>query len=112
LELPDIKEATQVFSPNFDSGTNIQEFPVAGNTRVRLSGNRNQSLPSALIYHDSFMNGVLPFLEPHFRHMTSIPLTSTPGIWNIDWVDSVHPDIVIIESVERYINVGFYIPGN
>jgi alginate O-acetyltransferase complex protein AlgJ len=110
--MPNVKEDYWALQPKFETGTTFREIPLSDGNIVRISRNQNQELPSALIYHDSFLNGVISFLEPHFRQTTSIFRTSVPGIWNINWVDQVHPDIVIIEYVERYLNYDFYIPAS
>jgi hypothetical protein len=112
LGTPRIQEEYWSLRPNFETGTTTSEIPLSDEnlTSVRFSVNQNQNLPSMLIYHDSFLVGVVPLLEPHFKQVTSIPNTPVPGIWNIHWVDQVHPDIVIIEGVERYINEKIYLP--
>ena len=112
MGMPNIREEYWTLQPRFETGTNINRIPLSDGTNVRLSWNQNRNLPSALIYHDSFLDGVVPLLEPHFRQTTSIPNSSVPGIWIINWVDQVRPDIVIIECVERYINEHIYIPIN
>jgi len=111
LGLPNLKEDYWTLQPKFETGTNFRKVPLSDGNIVRFSWNQNQNLPSALIYHDSFLDEVIPFLEPHFRQTTSIFRTGVPGIWSINWVDQAHPDIVIIEFVERYMN-DFYVPRN
>jgi hypothetical protein len=112
LGMPNIKEEFWVLKAKFASGTNFREVPLSDGRVVRLSWNQDQNLPSALIYHDSFLDGVVPFLEPHFRQTTSIPSTSIPGIWSSEWLEQAHPDIVIIEYAERFMNFNLFIPGN
>ncbi len=109
LGTPMIREDYWNLQPKFDTGTNTMEIPLSDRTNVRFSWNQNQNLPSALIYHDSFFLGVVPLLEPHFKQTTSIPRTNLPGIWDINWIDQVHPDVVIFESVERFLNVDNYV---
>ena len=112
LGMPNMKEDSWTLKPKFATDTNINNIPLSDGTFVRFSMNQNQNLPSALIYHDSFLLDVVPLLEPEFRQTTSIPSSSIPGIWNIGWVDQVHPDIVIIEYVERFLNIQMYLPFN
>jgi len=104
LGMPKIKEDYWIFQPRFETGTDFSEIPLSDGRTVRLSKNQNQNLPSALFYHDSFLVGVVPLLEPHFRQTTSIPRTSVSGLWDYNWISQVNPDIVIIESVERLLN--------
>jgi alginate O-acetyltransferase complex protein AlgJ len=110
LGTPSIKEDYWTLQPKFETGTNTREIPLSDGTSIRFSRNQKRNLPSILIYHDSFLVGVVPFLEPHFGQITSIPNTPVAGIWNLNWVDQVHPDIVIIEFAERYLNYNLYIP--
>jgi alginate O-acetyltransferase complex protein AlgJ len=110
MGMPNIQEDYLTLDPRFKTGTEVVEIPLLDGNKVRISRNQNQQLPSALIFHDSFFDVVIPFMEPHFRQTTSIFRTGLPGLWNINWVDQVHPDVVIIEYVERYLNYGFLIP--
>jgi len=110
LGMPSIMENFLGLQPKFETGINFREIQLSDKTKVRLSWNQNQNLPTALFYHDSFLDGVVPFLEPHFRQTTSIPRTSVPGLWDFNWIDQVHPDIVIFECVERSLNYDFFIP--
>jgi predicted transcriptional regulator len=104
LGTPNIRENSWNLQPTFEVGTITKELPLSGGGKVRLSSNQNQKLPGVLIYHDSFFLGVVPLLEPHFSQTTSILRTSVPGLWDFNWIDQVRPDIVIIESVERFLN--------
>ena len=108
MGIPKIMEEYWTLHPTFEIGTKINRIPLSDGTNVRFSRNQDQNLPSVLIYHDSFLNGVIPFLEPHFRQIISIPRTSVPGIWDISWIDLAHPDIVIIESAERFLNYDIF----
>ncbi len=112
LGTPNIREKFSGLQPKFETRINFREIQLSDNTKIRLSWNQNQNLPSALLYHDSFLDGVVPFLEPHFRQTTSIPHSSVPGLWDFNWIDQVHPDIVIIEWVERSLNHDYYLPDN
>ena len=55
--------------------------------------------------------GVLGFLRPHFRQTTSMFRTTVPGIWDLNWIYQTHPDIVILEFAERFLNDGLVLPG-
>ncbi len=112
MGMPDIKEESWALLPKFETGTNIRKITLSDGNDVRFSWNQNEQLPSILIYHDSFLDGVIPFLEPHFGQTTSIFRTGVPGIWSINWVDQLNPDIVILEYVERYLNYDFFIPSS
>lgn len=78
-----------------------------GTWAVRISTNEDQGLPSALIFHDSYFYWVISYLQPHFRQITSVWHHPDPTLWNMDWVDLFHPDVVIIEYAERYLNDNF-----
>jgi hypothetical protein len=104
MGMPQIREDYYSLQPIFETGMNIREVQLSDGRYVRFSRNQNQNFPSALIYYDSFLIGVVPLLEPHFRQTTSILRTSVPGIWDFNWIDQVYPDIVIIEAAERFLN--------
>ena len=63
----------------------------------------DDSLPSLLVYRDSYYDSLTHFINPHFSEVTDVPSTIRPDYWNLDWIDKVSPDVVIIESVERYL---------
>ena len=63
---------------------------------TRIEGSK---LPRALVYHDSFMYQMMPFLSEHFE--TAIYIRD-PHV-TLDTVKDYHPDIVIHECVERLL---------
>lgn len=102
LGLPYIQEAAPQLIPTFSIPTYATNIPVAGplpGRQIRISLNQDQTLPKALIYHDSFFLWVLPLLEPHFSETISLYAQGT-DIWNTDWVNVLHPDVVILEISE------------
>ena len=64
------------------------------------------SLPTAVIFRDSFAHELMPFLSENFNRAVYLwPYPSTPREMRVfDWaaVDAVKPDLVIDEFVERY----------
>ena len=64
------------------------------------------SLPTAIVFRDSFAFELIPFLSEHFKQTVYLwPLPSTSlANRTLDWatVDAVKPDLVIDEFVERY----------
>jgi alginate O-acetyltransferase complex protein AlgJ len=112
LGYPDVRENDFAIIPKFNTGANSRLVDLSDGRFIQLTWNQNQHLPSLLTYNDSFLIGVIPYLEPHFRQITSILPTDLPGIWNINWVDQAHPDIVILEFVERELNYDLNIPDN
>jgi alginate O-acetyltransferase complex protein AlgJ len=105
------KEWTQGFAreemiglePRFERKT--VTFPLSQGSalipgRIVAAYTPDESLPRAVIYHDSFFNEMMPFLSDHFR-------------WVIyDWAFKVDenfvagekPDIVIFEVTDRYLS--------
>jgi alginate O-acetyltransferase complex protein AlgJ len=68
------------------------ERPMA----ARIEGSKS---PKALVYHDSFMYQMIPFLSEHFE--TAIYIRD-PHV-TLKTVKGYHPDIVIHECVERLL---------
>lgn len=110
LGLPVFAEPRWKLMPRFP----IQEVTVVG--RITVSSNREvltlegtqENLPSLLVYHDSFYaayGGLSHLIEPNFRRTVTVPFVAEPGIWSLDWIQKEDPDIVIIEVVERYLNL-------
>lgn len=91
------------FQPLFDSDTNYKTVNVGGR-RIQYSSNPDPSLPTAIVYHDSFFFRVIPFLGEHFSSGMFIQNYMGGGLWNLSWVDEQRPDIVIIEFTERTIH--------
>jgi len=68
--------------------------------RIQISQNSDTTLPTAIIFHDSFMTeGMLPFIMESFSRAQFI---HTP-IVDYNLIDQLKPDIVITEMVERFI---------
>ena len=63
-------------------------------------------LPTAVVFRDSFAHELMPFLSENFNRAVYLwPYPSTPReMRTFDWgtIDSVRPDLVIDEFVERY----------
>jgi len=85
------------------SYTDFREIKTGGR-KIMFSSIPNPDLPTAIIYFDSFFLPVNPLLGEHFSQATYIQNYFGGGIWNLDWVEKNHPDIVIIEFTERYIH--------
>ncbi len=69
----------------------------SGSEQITL--NKNTALPTAVIYHDSFMEMLLPYLMESFSKLF---LFHTPCV-NYDFIEDVKPDVVITEMVERFL---------
>lgn len=67
--------------------------------RIQVSLNKRSWLPTAVIFHDSFMEMMLPFFMESFG---KIYFMHTPRV-DYDVVDKIKPDIVISEMVERFL---------
>jgi hypothetical protein len=63
---------------------------------ARIEGSK---LPKALVYHDSFMYQMMPFVSEHFETVAYI---RDPHV-TFATVRGFHPDIVIHECVERLL---------
>lgn len=91
------------FQPLFDSDTNYKTVNVGGR-RIQFSSNPDASLPTAIVYHDSFFFRVIPLLGEHFSSAIFIQNYIGGGLWNLSWVEDEKPDIVIIEFAERTLH--------
>jgi len=75
-----------------------------GQRKLMFSYNADASLPNVVMYYDSFFFSVIPLLGEHFHNGYFIQNYSGGGLWNLSWVDEQHPDVVIIEFAERYLD--------
>ncbi len=99
-----IKEDVLNLIPKNESNVRIRYVDLQGVPRklVFSSNPENNIFPSAVVFHDSFLDAVSPFLREHFSRAVFIP-HYTP-VSDLHWVDEQNPDIVIIEFTERYID--------
>lgn len=88
--------------PRFDRRT-VQYVLTQGTAlvpgRVVATYNPDASLPRAVIFHDSFFNGMIPFLSDHFSWAVY------RWAFQVDeaFVAGEKPDIVIYEVTDRYL---------
>lgn len=87
-------------------GERAQDFlpahpvPIRADDAVVDGGTGNPKQPRMLMFRDSFASAMAPFLAPHFDHIfgTAIP------VFDPDLVKKEHPDLVVVELVERHLN--------
>lgn len=106
MGLLDYKETGWALIPKFE--VELKETSVVlpdGTRRIRTVTNIDKQLPELLVFGDSFYGRLAHFVEPHFSRVVTVPFTGAEGIWSLDWIQRENPDIVIIEVVERYIDV-------
>jgi hypothetical protein len=68
--------------------------------QVQVFENDDKSLPRAVIFRDSNMNAVLPFL---LRHLSRAVVVAGHRYFLHDLVQAEKPDLVITEIAERYL---------
>lgn len=73
--------------------------------QINFSRNENQSLPTALFFHDSFLYSVMPFLSEHFGYTFYVDMLGGGGMLPRDWVDQFQPDVVLIVLNEHFIDL-------
>jgi len=106
MGLMNYKEEGWALIPKFEVQLNETSVVSPNGTRhIRTITNIDKQLPELMVFGDSFYGALAHFVEPHFSKVTAIPFTGAEGIWSLDWIQRENPDIVIIEVVERYIDV-------
>jgi hypothetical protein len=83
----------------------IYDNGVLNSGKTQITHNKNRSLPTGVIFHDSFMEMMLPFLMESFGMLY---LFHTPCV-DYTIIEKIKPDIVISEMVERFL---LQIPNN
>ncbi len=69
------------------------------NNAVLKSLSSQTDLPRAMIFRDSFFNGLMPFMMEHFREAVVVRAFEP----DMNWIVAEKPDLVIIEVAERYL---------
>ena len=72
-----------------------------GAGRSILSAISGSTLPSALVFRDSFSDALIPFLSEHFSSALFVHSFTV----DLDLVDREKPDLVIFELAQRYLTV-------
>jgi len=105
MGLPNYEEENWILAPKFKVDRNVtSEVLPDGVHYVRTVVNKEDNLPTLLVYGDSFYGGISQFIEPHFSRVKAIPYSAQAEAWSLDWIQQENPDIVIIEFVERYLD--------
>ena len=72
----------------------------SSNTPEQVTTVDNRNMPSAVIFHDSFMGAMGPFLSEQFRRVDYLSMTNL-NQFDGPFVLKHHPNVVIQEVVER-----------
>jgi hypothetical protein len=94
-------ETSPLLSPNFEINTqwitlNTDTIPAS------LAFNPDGDLPKAIIYHDSFGEGLKPYLSLHFSKALFVSRGSQQNdLFSYTFIDQFDPNIIIIEVIER-----------
>lgn len=80
------------------SSKEVFDNQVSNKGRMRIFKNTDESLPSLVIYGDSFCQIFLPLLAEHYSKLIFIHSTYI----NYSFIQSLNPDRVMIEMVERF----------
>lgn len=104
MGLQNYTEEDWLLLPNFEIQLSEENTALPDGRFIRTVTNADKQLPTLLVYGDSFYGQLAHFIEPHFSRATVVPFTSIEGVWSLDWIQREHPDIVIIEIVERSLD--------
>lgn len=103
LGLTDLQEPGIQFTHK--KNTNLQAITFNDDNIVPMqviTAPDNKDAPSLLIYMDSFGMELKKFLTPHFSKTTLIKAgTRFPDLLSMKKINETHPDIVILEFIER-----------
>lgn len=102
-----LKEHVTVLSPKFPLAYTSLNFGssegfLSGLNQTQISYSKNNSLPKAVLYHDSFFNLVNPFLMENFSEAYYFWSFG----YDLNFLDYKHPDYLIIEITERFLAEG------
>jgi len=80
-------------------GQFIYDNQAVNSGHVRITLNEDPNLPTAVIFHDSFMQVAMPYFMESF---SKIHFVHTARL-DYDLIEKIHPDVVISEMVERFL---------
>lgn len=109
MGLSSYAEENWVLVPNFDIQLEEAKIVLPDERNIRTIINANKQLPNLLVFSDSYYGSLSHFIEPHFSRVKTIPFSNEDGVWSLDWIRREDPDIVVIELVERYFDIGLQI---
>lgn len=99
-----IKEEKISLKPKDSTTSTLHNLKLDDGRWITLSWNQKKDLPSAVVYYDSFMYPLIPWLNDHFSQVTYIPHFANLSTWNLSWVSQQQADVVIVEIAEKYIH--------
>ena len=106
MGLPNYKEENHILVPKFEVKLNeTSEVMPDGVHYIRTVTNNDDSFPKLLVFSDSFYMSLAHFIEPHFSRVKNVPFSPNSQIWAFHWIEQENPNVVIIEFVERYLDV-------
>ncbi len=94
-----LTESRTTVKPKFDSRARFERIPPI--SPVSMSWANNGQTRTLLMYHDSFGIALQDFIQHHFQEAMYIQDSPDTHISNMSWTDTVNPDVVIIEILER-----------
>ncbi len=92
---PRFREQKIVLSPLFQTQTSI----TAGENRIIYAHTENSTLPSTVIFRDSFSDALIPFFAPQFEQAVFVHSFAIDH----NLIEQEQPDIVIYELAQRYL---------
>lgn len=105
----DIREESINLTPRFD--TYISQLPLKDADRkipsLQITVNETKDLPTLLVFRDSFYKCAEGFIEPNFSRTMSMHFMDVEFSGYLDIIAAEKPDIVILEFVERSMDI-FY----
>lgn len=94
-----LTESRNMVKPRFDSGARFQRIPPSSPVSLSWAGNgQNRQL---LMYHDSFGVALQDFIQHHFQEAIYIQNSPDVSLSNMSWINTIEPDVVVIEILER-----------
>ena len=96
-----LQDDAPVLEPRFPVHISTTTDRLPDGQEILRTTNRDEGMPTALVFGDSFYGGLRRFMELGFSRVTMLPYNSLSGASVYDWIRQEEPDIVIIECVER-----------
>ena len=101
-----VPEPFMTASPDFDVSISDLSGENGGRygQNVRIKVNSNDSLPTSMVFHDSFYDACLvTYIETSFGHTISAKYADISLSNMLEMIEQENPEVVIVEFAERFM---------
>jgi hypothetical protein len=91
--------------PLFKETAQSDAMTLPSGRHITFARAKNNDLPVALFFHDSFLYTVMPFLSEHFSRTFYVDMQAGNDMLPRAWVEQLQPDMVVIVLNEHFLDL-------